>query len=84
MMKKKTDILSETPLFNGLPENQLSEIARIAVDKRFRNGETIFLEGDDGNGFYVVVEGRVKIYKVSTEGKEQILSDIESARSCMI
>jgi len=72
-MKKKTDILSETPLFNGLPENQLSEISRIAVDKRFRNGETIFLEGDDGNGFYVVVDGRVKIYKVSTEGKEQIL-----------
>jgi CRP/FNR family transcriptional regulator len=73
MMKKKTDILSETPLFNGLPENQLSEIARIAVDKHFRNSEIIFLEGDEGSGFYVVVEGRIKIYKVSTEGKEQIL-----------
>lgn len=72
-MKKKFDILSETPLFSGLPENQLREIEQIAIEKLFGKGETIFIEGDDGNGFYVVVDGRIKIYKVSTEGKEQIL-----------
>ena len=72
-MKKKIDILSETPLFSGLPENQLREIEQIAIDKLFKKGESIFIEGDDGNGFYVVVEGRIKIYKVSSEGKEQIL-----------
>lgn len=33
----------------------------------------IFAEGDDGNGFYVVVAGRVKVFKISLEGKEQIL-----------
>jgi CRP-like cAMP-binding protein len=72
-MKKKIDILSETPLFSGLPENQLKEIEQIAIEKNFRKGEIIFIEGDDGNGFYVVVEGKIKIYKVSSEGKEQIL-----------
>lgn len=72
-MKKKFDILSETPLFSGLPENQLREVEQIATEKLFRKGETIFIEGDDGNGFYVVVDGRIKIYKVSSEGKEQIL-----------
>ena len=72
-MKKKIDIISETPLFGGLPENQLEEIKQIALDRSYSKGETIFLEGDDGNGFYVVVEGRIKIYKVSSEGKEQIL-----------
>jgi CRP/FNR family transcriptional regulator len=72
-MKKKLDIISETPLFSGLPENQLREIEQIAVDRLFCKGETIFLEGDDGSGFYVVGDGQVKIYKVSTEGKEQIL-----------
>lgn len=72
-MKKKLDIISQTPLFSGLPEKQLKEIEQIAVDRLFGKGETIFLEGDDGSGFYVVGDGQVKIYKVSTEGKEQIL-----------
>lgn len=72
-MKKKFDILSETPLFSGLPENQLRAVEQIAIEKLFGKGETIFIEGDDGNGFYVVVAGRIKIYKVSTEGKEHIL-----------
>ncbi len=72
-MKKKIDILSETPLFSGLPEDQLREVEQIAIEKLCGKGETIFIEGDDGNGFYVVVDGRIKIYKVSTEGKEQIL-----------
>ena len=43
------------------------------MDKFYDKGKTIFLEGDEGNGFYVVADGRVKIYKVSLEGKEHIL-----------
>jgi CRP/FNR family transcriptional regulator len=31
------------------------------------------MEGDEGNGFYIVAEGQVKIFKTSVEGKEQIL-----------
>ena len=73
MMKKKVDIISNIPLFNGLPEDQLQAINQIAVEKKVNKGETIFSEGDDGKGFFVVLEGRVKIYKVSAEGKEQIL-----------
>jgi len=73
MMKKNVDIISNIPLFNGLPEDQLQAINQIAVEKKINKGETIFSEGDDGKGFFVVLEGRVKIYKVSAEGKEQIL-----------
>ena len=72
-MPQKTDIIARTPLFNGLPENQLVEISRIAVDRFFSKGETIFTEGDNGVGFFIVNKGLVKIYKVSSEGKEQIL-----------
>ena len=72
-MKKIFDVISETPLFGGLPENQLKEIREISVSKRFNKGETIFTEGEDGIGFFIVVDGRVKIYKVSSEGKEHIL-----------
>ncbi|MCX5873495.1 MAG: Crp/Fnr family transcriptional regulator [Deltaproteobacteria bacterium] len=61
------------PLFEGLPERQLSDLATIALEKSFKKGVSIFSEGDPGNGFYVVKEGRIKIYKISSEGKEQIL-----------
>jgi CRP/FNR family transcriptional regulator len=72
-MGKILEIISRIPLFSGLPEHQLNEIKQIAVDKHYKKGDFIFYEGDDGNGFYVVVEGTIKIFKVSSEGKEQIL-----------
>lgn len=67
------DILASTALFSGLDEKQLSQIRGIAQDKRFGRGQAIFWEGDPGNGFYLVVSGKVKVYKTSSEGKEQIL-----------
>ena len=72
-MKRNLGIISATPLFRGLPEKQLKEIEQIAVDRDFNKGEVIFLEGDDGNGFFLIAEGLIKIFKVSSEGKEQIL-----------
>jgi CRP/FNR family transcriptional regulator len=39
----------------------------------FDRNAPIFWEGDEGNGFYIVSTGRIKIFKVSPEGKEQIL-----------
>ncbi len=72
-MKKLLDIISNVPSFSGLPEDQLKEIRNIALDRHFNKGEIIFSDGDEGNGFFVVVEGLVKIFKVSSEGKEQIL-----------
>lgn len=61
------------PLFAGLSRAQYEALARICVRRSCRKGETLFTEGDEGTGFYMVVTGRVKIFKVSVEGKEQIL-----------
>jgi CRP-like cAMP-binding protein len=72
-MEKILQIISQTPIFQNLPEDALKMIRRIAKDKFYNKGQTVFSEGDDGNGFYVVAAGKVKIYKVSLEGKEQIL-----------
>jgi CRP/FNR family transcriptional regulator, dissimilatory nitrate respiration regulator len=65
--------ISSIPLFNGLPEDQQDKLAGIAAEKSFNRGNTIFSEGDDGAGFYVVISGRVKVFKVSPDGREQIL-----------
>jgi CRP/FNR family transcriptional regulator len=65
--------ISRIPLFEGLPPGQLADLAAIALEKSFKRGGTIFSEGEPGHGFYVVISGRVKIFKLSLEGKEQIL-----------
>ncbi len=49
------------------------QICAITVRKDYDKGQIIFSEGDAGNGFYTIVSGRVKIFKVAPEGKEQIL-----------
>ena len=72
-MNKNLDVISTIPLFNGLPEDQLEAIQKIAIEKQINKGEIIVSEGDEGRGFYVIAEGRIKVFKVSAEGKEQIL-----------
>ncbi len=66
-------IIASIPLFNGLPKSQIDDLAMIMADQIFEKGQTIFTEGEEAKGFYVLISGRVKIYKVSLEGKEQIL-----------
>ncbi len=80
-MENIDNIISAIPLFNGLPDDQLKAIRQIAVEKQFNKGQTIFSEGDETRGFFVVIAGRIKIYKVSSEGKEQILHIFEDGQS---
>lgn len=72
-MDKIFNIISSIPGFSGLSQKQLEALRQIVADKHFNKGEIIFSEGDEGNGFYVVADGKVKIFKSSIEGKEQIL-----------
>ncbi len=67
------EFLANIQLWRGLPQDQLDALAKIAIAKTYRKGEVIFEDGDEGRGFFVVKSGRVKVYKLSTDGKEQIL-----------
>jgi CRP/FNR family transcriptional regulator len=67
------DHIASTPLLQGLPKEHPEELATVMEDRNFRAGELIFSEGDGGIGFYVILSGRVKIFKLSMEGKKQIL-----------
>jgi len=67
------DQMAAIPLFDGLPEEQLKALAGICLLRTYRKGQLIFAEGDEGNGFYIVQSGRIRIFKLSPEGgKEQI------------
>jgi CRP/FNR family transcriptional regulator len=49
---------------------RLSGLARELV---FSRGELIFQEGETADGFYIVGKGKIKVFKLSFDGKEQIL-----------
>jgi CRP/FNR family transcriptional regulator len=67
------NFLEQVPLFQGLPRKQLLELAELAEKRAFDRGESIFAEGDEGTGFYVVLSGQVRVFKLSPEGREQVL-----------
>ena len=73
IMSDDERLISGVPLFNGLEDKHLKAVVDIAISRNYSKNELIFSEGDDGNGFYIVAEGKVKIFKLSPEGKEQIL-----------
>ncbi len=72
-MENKKQLIANSILFAGISSDQLSELADISHVKNYGRGETVFFEGDVADGFYMVIEGKVKIFKLSTEGREQIL-----------
>ncbi len=76
-----TDLLRRCPLFAGLKEEDLKKIRAIASPKQIRKKEILFAEGEEARGFYVILSGKVKVYKVSADGKEQILHVVSAPDS---
>ncbi len=68
-----TEFLDDTLLFGGLEAEVRERLASIALPRSFSRGELIFSEGDPAEGFHLVRKGRVKVFQLSAEGKEQIL-----------
>ncbi len=66
-------LVKECFLFKGLPETDINNIESIGQILKFKAKEQIFFEGDPAIGFYIIISGKVKIFKISPEGREQIL-----------
>jgi CRP/FNR family transcriptional regulator len=73
----KISLLRRVSYFASLPDALLSELAAVAVERRYGRGQLIFLEGEPCAGLHVVAEGRVRIYKVSPQGREHVLEQLE-------
>jgi len=70
---KKEDVIESTTLFEGLSREEIGAVARLMYEKKFGKGETIFFEGDEADGFYLVSSGQIKVFKINPMGKEHIL-----------
>ncbi len=65
--------LRAQPYFSVLGPDDLADLASRMIEHRFLKGEMVFLEGEPCQGLYLVCEGQVRIYKLSPEGREQVL-----------
>src|SRR5947209_4621122 len=66
--------LHKAQLFNQLSPKELEAVALRAVRKLYAPGELLFAEGEPCSGFYVVASGKVRIFKMSPKGREQVLA----------
>ena len=69
-------------LFSGLEERDLNDIINIAQPATLESGQTLFSEGDPANAFYIIVSGKMRVFKLSPAGREQTL--MTASRSASI
>lgn len=74
MVKAESQLLKQSFIFSGSSEEELAELAGLAARRSFVQGEFVFWEGDAPDSFYIVIEGRVKVLKHSSLGKEFIIA----------
>ncbi len=66
--------LGRTALLSGLSPQELQLLAARTVRKLFSTGELLFSEGEPCHGLHIVARGRVRIFKTSMNGREQVLA----------
>jgi CRP/FNR family transcriptional regulator, dissimilatory nitrate respiration regulator len=71
--RMSADLLRRSPLFSGFKEEDLNRVKAIAAPRRVPKKKMLFADGEEAKGFYVILSGQVKLFKVSPDGKEQIL-----------
>lgn len=67
-------VLEKTPLLSGLSQPELKMLASRTVRKLFNEGELLFSEGEPCGGLQIIVKGKVRIFKTSVNGREQVLA----------
>jgi len=73
-MEPTAQALRRVPLFAGLSGDALARTARVASTRVYAPGETIIFEGDACRAVYFVAEGQVRVYRLSANGREQVLA----------
>lgn len=73
MTLDKISALKRSSLFQELDEPTLSALAERAVEQQFQKDEVLFVAGEEARGLYVIVAGAVRAFRVSVDGREQVI-----------
>jgi len=74
MVDDKAQVLRHSPIFSGLDDEEIAEVAAAAVLRTFEPGAFVLREGDAPVWFHTVARGRVKVFKTSSTGREFIIA----------
>lgn len=80
-MKPTDEFLHHVPLFQKLSDDELAMVRGVGSIRKVEKDRVIFLEGEPFAGFYVVLQGSIKIYKLSFDGDETILHILKQYKS---
>ena len=69
----KIDVLKNNPYFSDLNPKILSEVIVGMRLYRYKKNETVFWEGDESPGLHMIRQGSVKLFKISTQGRELVI-----------
>jgi len=67
-------ILRKTPLFASLTDKEMEALAGRVSNRRFERGALLFSEGEPCTGLFLVASGKIRIFKLSAAGREQVLA----------
>ena len=67
-------VLKRAPLFEGLDEESARTLRRQMPDVKLSRGEHLFLEGQEGDRLYIVLDGKLKLTRAAADGRENLLS----------
>jgi CRP/FNR family transcriptional regulator len=70
----KKELLAQIALFAGLSEAEIQVLAQRAVERQFAQNEVLFWEGEACAGIFLIIQGSVKIFRVSPGGREMMLA----------
>ena len=67
------DALKQSHLFSSLTDAQLERVYRHSQIIRLDEGQQLFAQGEDVTNFYMVLSGKMKLFRVSPDGQEKII-----------
>lgn len=70
----ENDVLRQAPLFSALDDEAAADLRASMGETRLRRGEVLFREGDSGDKLYIVLDGKVKLGRSSSDGRENLLA----------
>ena len=76
-MEKTKSFLSAIDPFRGLPPPEMDRLVSIAQEIKHAKGETVFTEGDDATSVWVLYQGRLEIFKYTSDGKPRAIEIIQ-------
>ena len=72
-MDQDLKAVHKAPLFSGLFPEELERLLAHARRRSLKAHEALFAEGDKADAFYFIVEGSVRLYRLSPQGDEKVI-----------